>query len=219
MLRALNSTGYNRVWDVELKDIVDAAVELGGRPADGRALYSGDRDSFARLIFPDRKTDLNGDGKWVMPGIIVGNSEVGARSLSFQLFWYELVCTNGMTAITKGLRQTRRHVGSVRDLLDSVKDTLPVHLNQLVEHDVRVMQAALELDFASTQEDAVEGLKKKGFSKKLSERAVEVAQEEFEDLSIYSLVFALTREAKAIPFAAERQEAEDKASRLFLLAA
>ena len=62
-------------------------------------------------------------------------------------------------------------------------------------------------------------MKKKGFGKKLSERAVEVAQEEFDDLSIYSLVFALTREAREIPYAAERQEAEDKASRLFQLAA
>lgn len=231
--RAVNSQNYERVWDFEITDIAKMAEDEGFSPREiedvpmfkiqggGASLYSGDRDTFLFLIADDMRTDINGDGDLLAPGLILFNSEVGAKSLGFMTFWYRFVCQNHMIWGSQDVfRQTKRHVGSVRDLLEDARHAILNLKQEAVGRDIEILRKAQEVILGRDTEEVIKELRKRGFSKKLSEKAVENAQEEFDSdfNSVYSIVQGLTAEARTIPYAADRTEAERDASALLDLA-
>lgn len=109
-LRALTSSSYSRLWDVEILQEIDRWLLPDGRfvPAmptintDSRgtnvlgnnkpALFRGDRDSFCFFYSPKKPEDDGLGG--LRKGILVFNSEVGARSFGFSTFYFREMCSN-----------------------------------------------------------------------------------------------------------------------------
>lgn len=121
VIRALTSTGYERVMNV---DITSRLVRLqqenpvwSPAPAayDGaRGLYLGDRDMFAFLVDNERRIfEANQDGG-LSRGFFVWNSEVGAGSFGICTFLYSYVCGNHIVWGATGVKELRlRHVGRI----------------------------------------------------------------------------------------------------------
>lgn len=145
LLRAVTSTRYRRVWDADLwGEVAEWLAPHGWEPAypergvggeavenRERAIWRSDRDSFAFFMStrdPSRPipptvggTGWDDDGLGGMRRLlVVGNSEVGARSLTWSSGWYRGLCCNflvwGAEEVTT--RRRRHTAGVLRELRD-----------------------------------------------------------------------------------------------------
>jgi hypothetical protein len=104
-LRAITSTSYGRVWDVDVAErVMGLAERFDGRlhPAPGWdgtiSCYTGDRDTFMLLIDGGSVIEEpNGFGhrpSQLHRGIMVRNSETGAAAFELLMFWFRVICGN-----------------------------------------------------------------------------------------------------------------------------
>lgn len=147
-VRSITSTGYRRVWDGELLGEVARWLEPNGwvpafpeRNVHGpeedreRALWRSDRESFA-FFMSERDMDRGGPADWdglggMRRGLWIGNSETGARSLSWGTFWFRALCCNFLvwSAEEVATRRRRHTAGVVREvgaLRSWIRDAVPV---------------------------------------------------------------------------------------------
>ena len=124
-LRAVTSDRYERVWDADVYDQVDRwllpngfipAVPTINTDAQGTnilgntkpALFRSDRDSFA-FFYGDKSPGDDGFGG-LRRGVVVYNSEVGAKSFGFSTFYFREVCANFLIWDATGVKARRaRH--------------------------------------------------------------------------------------------------------------
>lgn len=153
VVRSITSTGYRRVWDADLlgeveRWMVPAGWEpaypertWGRGPADAdtapRALWRSDRESFAFFMSArdmtrgdDGSADVDGLGG-MRRGLWIGNSETGARSLSWGSFWFRAMCCNFLVwdASEVAVNRRRHTAGVVREvaaLRSWIRDAVPV---------------------------------------------------------------------------------------------
>ncbi len=165
MLRAVVSQTYRRVWDADLLGEVERWLSPSGweaaypeRNVAGpvedreRALWRSDRDSFAffhsaRDMDKGSGTDWDGLGG-MRRGLFVGNSEVGARSLSWGTFWFRALCCNFLVWNAQDVAvRRRRHtsgvVGEVADLRSWIRNAVP----QVGESDLAPFRTLQGIDF------------------------------------------------------------------------
>lgn len=178
-LRAITSTGYCRVWDVDmLREVHEWLVPNGFEAAkptintNGQrdnimgnnkpCLFRGDKDSFAFFMTPDKAVQEGHGGRPVRRGVLVGNSEVGARSLWTKRFVFDDMCANFIIWGAKAV-QSRRiiHRGdNDAKLLRRFRDELRKCSPQLVEAELEILRKANEVVFAANEEKAAERLTK-----------------------------------------------------------
>jgi hypothetical protein len=137
-VRAIFTPRYKPVDSFEVLARLD---EMGYTP-DTQVQCSLDAE-FMLLSIPDGQHTFKINGDKMIPGISVGNSEVGLASLSISAFILRLVCTNGMVAKTE-VSASYRHVSikiltelpqvftQVADGLGQQKDRLKLSIESVV---------------------------------------------------------------------------------------
>ena len=174
-LRAMLSTRYAKVNNADLSEAMyDVAKQSDYRmevsPYDHVAIT--DTHFFARVLFPDLMKEVR-PGDWMQVGVIIGNSEVGARRITMQAFLWRLICDNGMIGdITKFDGFQHRHVGMNRpELISNINFSLANALEGGAEM-MALQERAMAVSFEEPENKIRELLDKGGWGS-LADRAVE----------------------------------------------
>ena len=216
-LRAVTSDRYERVWDDELYDVLDrwllpsgfipAVPTMGGGEGQKPALFRSDRDSFAFFYSTEDPQDAFGG---LRKGVVVFNSEVGAKSLGYSTFIFREVCGNFLIWGAEGVIEKRkRHTSTVRELFRSFDQELRTISNQVSPLEYAVIEKAAQTPFVESgrPEDAAKRLHKEfGIPRDIVPEVLEAVRlpENPGDESVWSYVNAITSTAKLEPYAEGR---------------
>lgn len=230
-LRAVTSDRYERVYDEELYETIDRwllpsgfvpAVPTagGGENAKGNdkpALFRSDRDSFAFFYSERTPSDAYGG---LRKGVVVFNSEVGAKSLGFATFLFRDMCANFLIwGVGQYAERTARHVSTVREVFREFDQELRRIANEVTPEELRVIERAALTPFVPgydgelAQERLVEDF---GVPRKYVAEAVEAAlyPENPGELTVWGVANGLSSVAKDLPFAEERAQLQRVAGEL-----
>jgi len=216
-LRCVTSDRYERVTDDEILDVVDRwLVGSGFEPAvpsgaggNGAKplLFRSDRDMWGFFTSTEDARDSFGGLK---KGVIVFNSEVGAKSLGYTTFIYRLVCGNSLVLGVDGVTsRMQRHTSTVRELFHDFEKELRTISNQVSPIEYAAIEKAALTPFVESgrPEDAAKRLNKEfGIPRDLIPEVLEAVNlpENPGDLSVWGVVNGLTSVAKLEPYAADR---------------
>ena len=223
-LRSIHPPSYTRLHNVDLLSVVqEFAVDFQPPPPGGNGgtgLYKGEQDMFCFLIDPGGWTEIGGEA--FAPGFFVWNSEVGARTVGIEAFWFQKVCQNHIVWDAIEVEQFhRKHTTNVHDALRETRrviETLVARRDERRDGFAQVIRRAMETKLGEDA-DEVEGLLgEKGIQKTLARKAIEIARERG-NLTVFAIVDALTRIGGSLPYAAQRTAADQQAARLLTLAA
>ncbi len=225
-LRAVTSDRYERVWDAELYEAVDRwLLPSGFVPAlptintDERgtnalgnpkpALFRSDRDSFA-FFFSEESCGAAFGG--LRKGVLVYNSEVGAKSLGFATFLFREVCGNFLIWGAQGVVERQaRHTSQARELFREFDQELRAIANTVSPLELRLIDRAATADFVAKGDHAAALTRLQREFRVPARLAAEVVDAVFlpenpGDLSTWGVVNGLTSVAKTLPYAADRAE-------------
>jgi hypothetical protein len=213
-LRALTSTRYARLWDLEILEEIDRwLLPRGFVPAGGTrpALFRGDRDFFGFFFSPRLPGD---DGLGGMrKGLFVWNSEVGARAFGWSTFYFRQVCHN---LLVWDETRTRTHRAVHRTQLRTkawrrFRQDLIAASTEIEQRELDVFRRAATTPFVgdgspstTNQELAAERLQRQfGVPAKTARAFVQAAllPENPRDLSYWGIVNGVSSTAKHQPFA------------------
>jgi len=234
-LRALTSPGYSRVLSAHVVDrlralqqqnpdwrapLVYTRGDFGGRksPCVG---FAGDRDAYIMLVNSAAQitdpADPSGDGLW--RGILVLNSEVGAKRLDVVLFLCEYVCGN---MIIWGFKQIAQF--SMRHFGDRIKREWPRGIGAIFtdysalssREESAKLQAAHVKQLGAKREDVIDVLFKRQIAGKqqLSDAYDMAEQNDRNPRTAWGMVHGLTRLSQLSPYADERVDLDRAASRV-----
>ena len=236
-LRCITSDRYERVWDADVLDEVERWLLPNGfvpaRPTintDDRgtnilgnakpALFRSDRDSFA-FFYGDRSSGDDGFGG-LRKGVVVYNSEVGAKSFGFSTFYFREMCSNFLIWDATGLTSRRaRHTGAVRRVVQEFREDIREVGAVLTTAELDVFERARTTRFVpegpGEREDAVHRLIREfGLAEADAREAADLVRTD-ENPGVYSVwgvANGLTSAAKALPYADERADLATTAGRL-----
>ncbi|MBI5851762.1 MAG: hypothetical protein HZB39_12160 [Planctomycetes bacterium] len=244
-LRALTSSSYSRLWDVHVLGEIHRWLLPDGRfvPAmptvntdqvgtnlrgnNKPALFRGDRDSFTFFYSSKRPGDDGLGG--LRKGIVVYNSEVGARSFGYETFYFREMCANFLIWDARQVVRRRAiHKGSLDRVFREFKLDLIEASAEIEQHELDVFRRAAEISFAGdgsptkeNREAAEERLQREfGATKTMSRRAVEAAlnPENPGDLSLWGIANGFTSIAKLETWAGSMADLSVQAGRVLALA-
>jgi len=115
----LRAVFTDRYCAIDHTQILSRMVEYGFS-SETEVHYSLDRDLLV-LKVPDFTRAFGFGGEKIVPGISIGNSEVGCLSFVIEAYFYRLVCSNGLIAKT-AVASRFRHVS--RKALEEFPDLL-----------------------------------------------------------------------------------------------
>lgn len=202
-IRACTSETYGRVWDADLYSAVQRQIMQNDArwttpptwSGESAGAYRGDRDSFVIItnggsIVEDPTlrnvatssggTTANVDSNVMYRGLMISNSEVGARSIQIEQILFRYICGNHMlwSAVTdKSFR--RRHTGSktLRDTMREIAAIAYAWTNQSTERDNAIIKSLVEHEIAVSQDAVIDELKKIGFTKETAIAAYETCEQ------------------------------------------
>jgi hypothetical protein len=231
-LRAVTSDRYERVFDEELLEAIDrwllpsgfvpAVPTSGGANARGNtkpALYRSDRDLFA-FFYSEKEVRPEVGG--LRRGLMMWNSEVGAKSLGYATFVLRTVCSNHLVLGVGEYAEVRaRHVSNVRDTFLELQQDLRKISNEMTSEEMRLVEEAIRADFTPQQdpEDAQDRLVEQfGLPRKVANAAVEAAliPENPGSLSVWGVANGVSWLAHETAFADERAELQRVAGKILL---
>jgi hypothetical protein len=196
-------------------DFVPPQPGVGG----ATGLYAGEQDMFCFLIDPTGWTEIGGEA--FAPGFFVWNSEVGRRTVGVSTFWFQKICQNHIVWDAVDVVQiTRRHTGKARESLAQIRDAveqLVARRDERKDGFARVVAGAMQTRYGSDIAEVQSQLAKAGFTRSLAKRAADVAQRKGQ-LTLWSIVDALTQLSQENRYAGLRTDADQKASLLLALA-
>ena len=223
-VRAVHGTGYTRLYNKELLQVVAEIASDFSPPPKGlggaTGLYCGEQDMFCFCIDPEGWVDIQGEQ--FAPGFFVWNSEVGRRSLGIQTFWFQRICENHIVwDATEVFELKRRHLGNVDDSLSMIRQAIE---NLVSKRDERrdtfaaAIGKAMATPLGQDAEEVQKVLIANGIGKRFAEQATALSGPN-SAFSIFSMVDALTRIAGRYDNAGDRLTLDLKAARLLSLAA
>lgn len=190
LLRALNGSQYERLWDNEITGLLTKALPEGwrnptgygggkfGEPLQPQGLYASDRDVWAFFISGGDANDVNWntvdlDGEPMHRGFFVWNSEVGKTSFGWSSFWFNMVCGNHYIWGASNIETVRAvHRSSVRSAFRGF-GTFMNHLQTSDTRDsfaaaVRAAKDEIAVALQGTHEDVITAaetrFRKEGFT-------------------------------------------------------
>ena len=190
--RAVNGSAYSRLWDADVfGEIEEWLIPQGFDPAipmnatrsefmrnHRTALYRGDQTSFGFFFAgTDHPMGMELGGLW--PGIMVWNSEVGARSFGFHTFYYHM--QSGSVIVWTPSKQKKKrfvHRGNINKGFREYVGTLETTSNDFegrYASDVDMFNKALDTEFAKDADEAMTKLQTLGLAKPRAARVVEIA--------------------------------------------
>ena len=228
-LRCVTSDRYERVWDADVYEQVDRwllpngfipAMPTINTDAQGTnllgntkpALFRSDRDSFA-FFYGDRSPGDDGFGG-LRKGVVVYNSEVGAKSFGFSTFFFRAMCSNFLVWDATGVKARRaRHTGAVRGIVREFREELQETGAVLTTCELDAFEVARTTRFVpegpGEREQAIQRLVREF---KLPEAdAMEVADlvrapENPGTFSYWGVVNGITSAAKGLAYAGDRTD-------------
>jgi len=228
-LRCVTSDRYERVWDADVYEQVDRwllpngfvpALPTINSDAQGTnllgntkpALFRSDRDSFS-FFYGDRSPGDDGFGG-LRKGVVVYNSEVGAKSFGFSTIYFREMCANFLVWDATGVKARRaRHTGAVVGVVREFREDLQEIGAVLTTAEIDVFERARTTRFVpegpSEREETVRRLVREFRMPEAD--ALEVAElvrapENPGVYSVFGVVNGITSAAKGLPFAAQRTE-------------
>ncbi len=240
-LRALTSSAYSRLWDVHVlgevhrwllpdgrfvpalptinTDEVGSNVRGNNKPA----LFRGDRDSFAFFYSSKRPGDDGLGG--LRKGIVVHNSEVGARSFGYETFYFREMCANFLIWDARQVVRRRAiHKGSLDRVFREFKLDLIEASAEIEQQELDVFRRAAVAPFAgdgsptqANRESAEERLQREfGATRSVARRAVEAAlsPENPGNLSLWGIANGITSVAKQEAWAGSMADLSVQAGRV-----
>lgn len=225
-LRAVTSDRYERVWDEEILDAIDRWLLPSGfiaaRPtmntdAQGTnamgnskpALFRSDRDSFCFFMSEETPRDAFGG---LRKGLVVFNSEVGAKCLGFSTFLFRDMCANFLIwGATGVVERTARHTSAVRELFGEFDQVLRSIANQVSPLEYAQVEKAVRTEFVSGKDpEAVKARLQREFAVpvKYLDDVLEATflPENPGEFTTWGLANGITSVAKSLPYAAEGVE-------------
>lgn len=195
MIRAFLTEKYSRIDNREVLDIVsNLALQIDHQ---FREFYLDERGFWAKILLDDlRVWDPSHSSTELKLGLLIGNSEVGARSISIEPFIYRYACTNDMVIQEdKALHQRHMHL-KTRELRLRVIEAV----NDAIEGGDDVLD-----QFAKSVEEEVEHpsaviarlAKKRGLSEKLRDQ-VKSSYEEEPNKTRFGIINAFTATARKL---------------------
>lgn len=240
-LRAITSTSYGRIWDLQVVDgvrkmndssggrwVVPAASYSTTNPKRATTLYASDRDVFIFLVDPKNPIEVPGKNgakpEQLFRGFMTWNSEVGAATFGLTTFLYRYVCDNRIVWGATDVQELRiRHTSGApeRFAYEGAK-----YLRRYAEESSAKIVAGIEAaqnavieTNPGTGRDVAAWLKARGFTAPQAKAAVETAQaEEGEARTLWQIVQGVTAYARSVAHTDERVELETKAGKLMDLA-
>lgn len=231
LLRAMTSTSYGRIWDLDVvksvervntdgRWVIPAASYQAQNPKRATTLYASDRDVFIFLVDPANPVEVNGET--LFRGFITWNSEVGSAVFGLTTFLYRYVCDNriiwGMTDV-KELRI--RHTGGAPERFAyEGAQYLGRYANESTGALVDGIRKAQAFELPSSPSEKAEvrwenWLKARGFTSAQAKSSVTAAQaEEGQARSLWDIVNGVTAYARQIPHTDERVRVETMAGKL-----
>ena len=219
LIRAVNGSAYSRLWDAEVFSEIDDWLTNQGFDAgiptniyrsplmNGQcALFRGDQTSFG-FFFTDRaETATLGDALGgLCPGIMVWNSEVGARSFGFHTFYMHR--ESGSPIIWTPSNHKRKrfvHRGNIqngfREYVRTLEDT-GRNFRSRFYSDLEVFNDMTVTPFAQNDDDAAEKLNKSyGIPKVEARHIVNIARTQpriryGDELSVWRIALAVCWDA------------------------
>lgn len=219
-IRAVNGSAYSRLWDNEVfAEVDDWLIPRGFTPAlpflragalrSGlmhgldTGLFRGDQCSFGFFFVQDElecQQDMTGG---LQPGVMVWNSEVGARSFGFHTFYYHR--PSGSILIWTPANHKRKrfvHRGDIRKAFKEYLHTLEdvaLKFDERYTGDMAIFNVAAMTPFAASSDAAVERLKGYGMSAPAAKAAVMAsknpANAHGSDLSYWRIALGIAWEA------------------------
>ena len=230
-LRAMTSTSYGRIWDIDVVQAVERAIDGGTwtvpaasytatNPRRATTLYASDRDVFLFLV--DDQHPIEVSGETLFRGFMVWNSEVGAATFGIATFLYRFVCDNRMIWGATDVQELRiRHTGGAPDRFGyEGAQYLERYANESTDRVVTAIRAADQYEVDKKPDETYESawdtfLRRNGFTATQSQNAVNAAvAEEGEARSLWDIVNGVTASARSITHTNERVDLETKAGRL-----
>lgn len=170
-LRCVLSPNYRRVWDADLLEMLDrwvvgsgfrpAVPTGGGANAKGNSkpcLMRGDRSMFVLLI---AEKSCAAELGALHRGLMIWNSETGARSLGFAQMTFRAMCSNWMLHGVGGVvERTARHTSEVGELVREFERDIRAISDEMTSDEIRLLERAAREDFTPGQdaEDAQDRL-------------------------------------------------------------
>lgn len=247
-LRAVTSTQYGRIWDVDVIESVKRLNERTGNKfhnplayahkgdANGfktidvnktepSGLYASDRDCFIFLINGGSYLEAGNDRAKLHRGIIVWNSEVGAKTLGILTFLFNAVCGNHIIYGAQAVNQLLiRHTRNAQAKFDQeAAPALLDFVNASADKDERIIRRALAYalprDNSKLDSDALNRLLAPfKFTKTEVVRAVEYARlEESKCETLWDLIQGFTAYARGFDYIDARVDLEKRAGNLLKL--
>ncbi len=223
-VRAIHPASYTRLQNSELLSLVREFATDFRPPQEaaggGSGLYCGEQDMFVFLIDPTGWVEIKSEV--FAPGFFLWNSEVGARTVGIQSFWFQKVCQNHIVwDATDVVEFSRRHTSNVRDALPVIRTMI----EQLVEKRdkrrdafAKQIAAAMKTQVGTDEEVVLKMLRDHGIRRKVAKQSLELARASG-GFTLFNLVDALTRLSQQSAFAGERAESDVAAAKLLTLAA
>ena len=179
-VRAINGSAYARLWDHEVfSECEDFLIPKGFTPAlpymnagairNGlmhglnTGLFRGDQCSFGFFFATGERSDTGADLGGLTPGMMVWNSEVGARSFGFHSFYYHEK-SGSIIIWTPSNHKRKRHVhrGNIQKAFKEYLQTLEdvaLKFDERLAVDTNMFRALSYTPFADSDDAAVEKLK------------------------------------------------------------
>jgi hypothetical protein len=230
-LRAMTSTSYGRIWDGEVVQAVERAIDGGTwtvpaasytatNPRRATTLYASDRDVFLFLVDEQHPIEVNGEV--LFRGFMVWNSEVGAATFGITTFLYRYVCDNRMIWGATDVQELRiRHTGGAPDRFGyEGAQYLERYANESTAQITEAVTKAQQFEVPRREGEKAEDawgtfLMRNGFTSNQARNAVNSAvAEEGEVRSLWDIINGVTASARSITHTDERVNLEKRAGRL-----
>jgi len=211
-LRALTGRTYNRLWNYDLLDRVAPVVNRFEKTC----MVCSDRDMMLFLTDNDSEFTVPGDKSPMKKGIIIWNSEVGSRTVGYQIFIYRHYCTNHCILGFESQHFSKhKHIGDIMQTVMGIYNVLENYETN-VDTEVEAIKKMISLEYAKSEKDAIEKIRKVGFTKKYAEQAMEYVNEEFGGkLNVWSIYNGLTRASQIMTnHADDRLDLDGMASKM-----
>jgi hypothetical protein len=232
-LRAANSTGYGRIWDIEVVELVERIIDATGGKftnplvwgGERGGLYASDRDVF--MFFTDGGSIVDGGSErdQLHRGFYVWNSEVGSAVFGIATFLFRLVCGNHQIWGAEQFTELRiRHtLNAPARFVAEAAGTLRQHIEAPaapLEAKIRAAKA-FEIPGAPDKDKLIEFGKKHGLTASEIRLGVSYAEREEggEVVNLWNLLQGLTASARDMAWIDARVDLERRAGKLMKLAA
>lgn len=228
-LRAMTSTSYGRIWDIDVVKGVQKANESGRwhvpaasystkNPKRATTLYASDRDVFMFMV--DEKNPIEHKGEQLFRGFMTWNSEVGAATFGLTTFLYRYVCDNRIIWGATDVNELKiRHTSGAPERFgyEGAK-FLRRYAEESTAGVVAQIEAAKNAEIPTnpgTGKTVESWLQSRGFTKGQAKASVDAAQaEEGSARSVWDIVNGVTAYARSVPFTNERVALETAAGKL-----